>query len=75
MKKLLPIGTRVRAKHDIFWPENGFNRLVAHKGALGNIAGHTVDSQFGMYPVRWIDGTIIPVFVAPAFNASVEVVE
>lgn len=73
MKKLA-IGTRVRALHDIYFPFNGINKLVAHKGALGNIANVTIDAQFGMYPVRFADNVIIPVFVAPAYNASVEVV-
>jgi len=74
MAKLLPIGTRVRARYDLSWPGRG---LIAHRGALGHIANNkNSDAKFGMYPIQFDKADmIIPCFVAPAPNASVEVVE
>lgn len=49
MKKLLPIGTRVRATRDLIITllDNPHIKM----GAMGTISAHTIDAQFGWYPV------------------------
>lgn len=51
MKKLLPIGTKVRCVKNIDIPITPPIHIEA--GEIGKIAGHTPDSQFGWYPIQF----------------------